>query len=138
MAKSAVVDERAEIREGIAELTKFYQKYQTKAAWFGEFLADINALRARVVFLLNKEDALEKNTKAAELNLSQVEREAQNRLQNVEQGHRAIIDRLSQKERELDQAKSAVEKAEQTCANLRVELELKSEALDRKLKGLTK
>jgi hypothetical protein len=138
MAKSAAVDEKAEIREGIAELTKFYQKYQVRVGWFSEFLADVNGLRARLVFLLNQEEALDRRNKAAELNLSQVEREAQNRLQNVEQGHRAIIDRLSQKERELDQAKSAVEKAEQHNANMRVELELKSEALERKIKGLTK
>lgn len=138
MAKSAVVEEKQEIREGIAELTKFYQKYQARAGWFGEFLADVNALRARLVFLLNHEESLERRTKAAELNLAQVEREAQTRLQNVEQGHRAIIDRLSQKERELDRMKSEQEKAEQTNAAMRVELELKQEALERKLKGLTK
>lgn len=126
----------AEVREAIAHVSAFYQKYEKKLSIIEDFLKDAKALRHEVVVLLNARDMLDVLNKQAAIEREKVEHEAQTRLSTVEQGHQALIDRLSKKEIELDSKMADIEKREVAAQNARREAELLKSAYDQKMVAL--
>lgn len=137
MATIEKMKEAEDIREVLAKAEKFYQRYATLGKTLDIFTAEYRSLKAEIVHLLNEKDALRRLNMDAALQLSKTEREAQTRLQTVEQGHRALIDNLSKKQIELENKLAEVEKRENHAAAERHKYELLNDEVNRRLAGLT-
>lgn len=130
-------EEAVDIRELLAQVSKFYKDYEGLGRIIDRFRSDYLGLRANIVHLLNAQENLGRMNKDAEIKLLKVEQEAQTRLQTIEQGHRAIIDRVSKKEVELDGLKSELERREAKVSNLKMEAELLKAEYEKRLAALS-
>ncbi len=127
-----------DVRELLAKSNRFFQKYGAFGKFLEEFQVEFKQLRFDIVQLLNDKDALEKKNRDAEIRLSSAEEEAKRRLANVEQGHRALVERLSKKEVEIDNMKADLAKREAHLRDERKNLELLKSEYERKLNGLAR
>src|SRR3990167_892423 len=127
-----------DIREVLARATKFWQRYAELSKQAESFFSDLRGLRSDVVQLLNAQENMGRLVKEAEIRLAKTEREAQTRLSGMEMGHRALIERITKKEVDLDNRTSEAAKRENAVVAERHKYELLKEEYERKLSNLSK
>lgn len=112
-----------EVKDAFARVSLFFQKWEKKVSLLDEILKDVKGLRYEIVTLQNHRDSLEVLNREAQAKLEKVRSEAATRLQNVEQGNRAIVDRLTKKEIDLDAARAKLAQMEDASSRARAEAE---------------
>lgn len=105
-----------------AEVLKFVEEFDKHLGILSQIFGGLRSLRSTVVQLANDEASLDRRVKAAEARLSEVGRDVERQLSSVSEGSRAIMERISEKERNADKMRS--------------ELEVKLSEVNRQLKDL--
>lgn len=132
-----VAEKEVSMTEAIAHVSAFMQKWEGRVGLLGDFLNDLKGLRYDVVTLRNQREALERQNKDALIELEKVKREAATRLQSIEMGNRALVERLTSKEIELDRIKSECAKREAKADQARLDYEMAKSALDQKMAAVS-
>ena len=136
MAKTETQDQ-SEILTVLAKTRRTYQKYEAAMPVLSEMLAALRALDVEIVSLLNHRETLDKLNKDAMVSLAKVEREAQTRLQNLDAGHRAMVDKLTQKEIQAEKAISQARRLEESANKARADYEAIKSVYETKLAALS-
>lgn len=92
-----------------SEVLAFVEKFDKFGEGVAAFLVSLKGLRSAVVQLANDEVSIDRRVKAAQDKLRQAEEEASSRLASFTQGSRAIMERVSEKERLADKMRQEFE-----------------------------
>lgn len=101
-----------ELQAAMAATSKFMQDFKTFESQVHRFMGDLKDLHYKAATLVNAIVSMDRRVKESEITLAKNAEEATRRLSNVEQGHRAIIERVSAKEIALDGKVAELEKRE--------------------------
>ena len=130
--------DKLEIADVVSRATKFYQQHESLINQIKKYHLELTSLKADVVQLLNARESMDRQVKEAQLKVAKAEAEAQTRVNTLEQGHRAFIDRLAKKEIDLDNQLKDMKLKDHMFSNKNRELELLKDEYERKLAGLTR
>lgn len=126
-----------ETQEAKAQVSQFVEEYEGLAARLDRFLGSLRGLASNVTHLENRQRHLEHLNKEAELKVAQAEEEARVRLQNIEKGHRSLVERITEREVELSEMKRHLESQSAETQRKARDVELLRLELQRKLDSLT-
>ena len=118
-----------------ASMSRFIHKYEKFSILAAQFLRDINDLRAEFVLLENRRLTLERELKFVEIQRARTELDAANRIQTVNEGHRELIKKLTDKETKLIELQEALSQKSVELKHRAEEVELLKSEYERKLKA---
>lgn len=117
------IETKDEVSEALIKVSVFFKKWEGKVSLFDEILKDLKGLRYELVTLQNQKESLEVQNRDAQAKLDRARAEATTRLQNTEQSNRAIMERITKKEVDLDAAVSQLKQREENSNRVRIEAE---------------
>ena len=120
----------------IAEASKFIKEYTTVAAVLAKMLKNMSDWRQEAIRLENHKQAMRRFIQEGELRLADLERQGQSRLASLNDGHKAIIERLTQKENAVDTKSALLDKREHELQVLRAKYETLAAQAESKLVGI--
>lgn len=135
-AEAVKSDEQA-VQEFVAKYAPLFKRAEALAPMLSEFVREFGTFRTDCISAINHKENLSRLNREAELKVAKAEKEAQIRLQNVEQGHRAIIDRVTKKEVECEALKAELLKQQAALASARADAEALKAQREAELEKLT-
>ena len=123
-------------QEATLRASKFFPTLEAFQKQLTLFIAGYKELRFNVVSLINEREHLRSEIRKSELAVSRNTEEAQIRLQNVESGHQAIVERLNKREVDLALKLKDIEAREAIATAKNRETELLRLEYERRLESM--